>query len=148
MSTQLNVFIAESIASLDALQKMWPSAIGRYEINMRDVFLLAQSALKEKEKAAENATRTSDGPQRLPPLNDALIQIFAVPDFLPGILAGTFRLRGDNIPCISEYERAHVLYWMLNVYLEHGDGWRDVATMEIERIVDEQRARNRQQAEG
>jgi hypothetical protein len=41
---------------------------------------------------------------------------------------------GHEIKTRAEDEQAAVIHWLLNLYLEHGDQWREIAQQETARI--------------
>lgn len=64
---------------------------------------------------------------RLPAMTDELIWILGRPNFACAGIANVLRGMGQEIKEKSEDEQAAAIYWMLNIYLEHGEGWREVA---------------------
>ena len=72
---------------------------------------------------------------KLPPLNDELSEILGRPNFTCAHIAEVLRRVGQEIARKSECEQAAVIYWMLNLYLEHGSSWGGVAKAELQAIV-------------
>jgi hypothetical protein len=69
------------------------------------------------------------------PMNDELQWILGRPCFAVVPLAEILRRGGRaDIPRKVEHEQAFVIHWMLNLYLQHGETWRDVAEAEIKEI--------------
>lgn len=66
--------------------------------------------------------------------SDEIGFILGRPNFWCCRYADLLRRDGCDIPQKAEAEQAAVIHWMLNLYLEHGDGWRDVAVSESERM--------------
>lgn len=56
--------------------------------------------------------------------------------FEAGPIAGLFRQTGEDIPRKAEAEQAFVLFWLLKLALEHGDGFRRIAGAEIQRRLE------------
>ena len=59
----------------------------------------------------------------LPPLGDSLRSILGRPNFACYQMANWLRATGNFIPRKSEEEQAAVIYWLLNLYLKHGEEW-------------------------
>ena len=68
------------------------------------------------------------------PFNDEVGFILSRPNFWCARYANFLRLDGVLIPHRAEAEQAAVIHWMLNLYLKHGDSWRDVAECEAVRM--------------
>lgn len=49
-------------------------------------------------------------------------------------LAICLRAGGAEIPYRAEDEQAHVIHWLLKLWLKHGAGWREAAKAELEAI--------------
>lgn len=47
--------------------------------------------------------------------------------------AQMLRAEGVDIPAKAELEQAHVLHWMLNLYLAHGTEWRKFGGEQVQR---------------
>lgn len=69
---------------------------------------------------------------KLPPMNETLIAILGRPNFTSSHLAELLRKSGFDIARKSEHEQATVIYWLLNIYLEHGEKWESVAKADIQ----------------
>jgi len=63
-----------------------------------------------------------------------MIWILGRPNFWCASVANVLRQDGHEIKTKAEHEQAAVIHWLLSLYLEHGDGWRDVAQKESDRI--------------
>ena len=72
--------------------------------------------------------------ETLPELNDDLIWILGRPNFWCASVAHVLRQDGHEIETKSEHEQAAVIHWLLSMYLEHGENWREVAQRESDRI--------------
>jgi hypothetical protein len=72
----------------------------------------------------------------LPPINQDIIAILGTPNFACRGLANALRADGREIPRKAEAEQAHVLYWLLGIYLEHGARWHGKVGEELQRIAD------------
>lgn len=59
----------------------------------------------------------------LPPLGESLRRILGRPNFACYWVAERLRVMGQDIPRKSEEEQAAVIYWMLGLFLEHGENW-------------------------
>jgi len=57
--------------------------------------------------------------------------ILGRPVFYCAPLAEALRQKGWEIQTKIEVEQAVVIHWMLNLYLEHGEGWREIAKATI-----------------
>ncbi len=68
------------------------------------------------------------------PLNEDTLWILGRPNFWCAPVAEMLREDGHQIQQRSESEQAAVIHWLLNLYLENGDGWRIVAQRETARI--------------
>lgn len=58
--------------------------------------------------------------------NEELLNILGLPNFACGQIANGLRRLGWQIAPKAELEQASVLFWMLQLYLKHGEKWRDV----------------------
>jgi hypothetical protein len=68
------------------------------------------------------------------PLNDDTRRILGTVCIQCIHLAELLRSDGHAIDRKAEAEQAAVIHWMLNIYLEHGEKWRDVAEQELQRM--------------
>lgn len=69
-------------------------------------------------------------PEKITPaIDDAL----GFMNFQTGPIAHLLRATGDDIPQKCEREQSHVLFWFLSLALEHGEKWREVANLELQR---------------
>ncbi|CAB3857461.1 hypothetical protein LMG3410_02103 [Achromobacter aegrifaciens] len=64
----------------------------------------------------------------LPPLDENLRLILGRPNFACGQLAQMLRLGGQEIERRAEHEQAAVIYFLLKIYLKHGNGWAEKAS--------------------
>ena len=78
-----------------------------------------------------------DAPSRpaLPPLNDAMIEILGRICFRCIRIAHILRKGGQAIPNRAENEQAAAIYFMLQHYLQHGDGWHEHAEQALQAMV-------------
>lgn len=83
----------------------------------------------------ESAPRSSHC-STLVPLDDETRWILGRPNFWCASVAQVLREDGHAIKTKAEEEQAAVIHWLLNLYLQHGDQWRDVAQQETKRIKD------------
>jgi hypothetical protein len=81
-----------------------------------------------------NPTEARQLSVKLPALNDDLIEIIGRPNFQCSPVAECLRIGGAEIRRKSENEQAAVIHWMLGLYLEHGDKWREMGNVELQRI--------------
>ncbi|MFW5407220.1 hypothetical protein B7L51_001140 [Pectobacterium brasiliense] len=72
---------------------------------------------------------------RLPSLNTALIEILGRPNFHCSPIAQCLRIGGAEIPRKSENEQAACIHWMLGLYLEHRENWKDAVKSELHQIA-------------
>lgn len=70
------------------------------------------------------------------PLDEETRWILSRPNFWCASVAQVLREGGHEIERKAEDEQASVIHWLLNLYLAHGDRWRDVAREETTRIRD------------
>jgi hypothetical protein len=68
------------------------------------------------------------------PLDEHTKWILGQPSFACIAIARILKLNGQDIPPKAEAEQAAVIHWMLNLYLEHGENWRQAGEAEIKRI--------------
>jgi hypothetical protein len=68
------------------------------------------------------------------PLNDDTRRILGTVCIQCIHLAELLRSDGHAIDRKAEAEQAAVIHWMLNIYLEHGEKWRDVVEQEAKRM--------------
>lgn len=68
------------------------------------------------------------------PLNDETRWILGRPNFWCASVAQVLREDGHEIKKKAEDEQAAVIHWLLNLYLKHGDKWRDFGIQEQMRI--------------
>ena len=116
-------------------------SIGEHDLFLRAKALMYQSGGAPVEKSlnpvdawlfdAEQATTKAPV---LPPLNDDLVSILGRPNFMCSQFAEFLRMDGMEIRRKSEHEQAAVIHWFMNLYLQHGAGWGNVARAELERI--------------
>lgn len=65
-------------------------------------------------------------------MNDDLLAILGKPNFVCGPIAQLMKAAGvAAVRPRSEDEQAHVLLWLLRLYLEHGHAWANTASLEI-----------------
>ena len=67
-------------------------------------------------------------------LNDDTKAILGRPNFMCAKLADCLRKLGHEIPTRAEEEQAHVIYWLLGKYEEHGADWREAAANELRQL--------------
>lgn len=68
-------------------------------------------------------------------INDDLIAILGRPNFSCHEFAIALRGEGVLIHNKAEHEQAHVLHWMLGIYLEHGSDWKAQVGVELDRMA-------------
>ena len=68
-------------------------------------------------------------------MNADLMDILGRVNFACRPFAEALRVDGVEIPPKSEAEQAHCIHWMIGIYLEHGDNWREQVGNELERIA-------------
>jgi hypothetical protein len=68
------------------------------------------------------------------PLNDDTRRILGTVCIQCIHIAELLRRDGHAIDRKAEAEQATVIHWMLNIYLEHGEKWRDVVEQEAKRM--------------
>lgn len=73
----------------------------------------------------------------VPELTDDLRWILGRPNFWCASVAHVLRQDGHEIATKAEDEQAAVIHWLMSLYLQFGDEWREVATSESKRIADE-----------
>lgn len=88
--------------------------------------LTANEAILAYEVARLNAS------SRLPPLDPDMASILGRPNFRCHDLAIFLRARGQTIPPKAEAEQAAVIYWLLGLYLQHGETWWEEACKEVQ----------------
>lgn len=93
-------------------------------------------AAKKYAEEAGSAAPCSSRCSTLVPLDDETQWILGRPNFWCASVAQVLREDGHEIKKKAENEQASVIHWLLNLYLEHGDKWRDVAQSELNRIKD------------
>ena len=71
-------------------------------------------------------------------LNEHLLKILGMVNFAARPFAEALRADGVDIPTKSEVEQATVIHWMLGIYLEHGDDWREEVGRQLDRIGDKE----------
>ena len=59
--------------------------------------------------------------------DETVKEILGCPNFACARIAQVLRKKGKQIAQKAEDEQAHVLYWMLTVYEEHGEKWIEEA---------------------
>lgn len=67
----------------------------------------------------------------LPPMNDDLGDILGRPNFTCVSIANLLRFNGQSIPQKAEDEQASCIYFLLDLYLKHGESWREKGAKEI-----------------
>ncbi len=66
------------------------------------------------------------------PLNDETRWILGRPNFMCIGTAKVLRMMGHQIAERAEDEQAAAIYWMLCLYENHGERWREVAAQLVE----------------
>ncbi len=82
-------------------------------------------------------------------LNDETRWILGRPNFWCAPIAGSLRLRGDDIPPKAEEEQAAAIFWMLQMYEKYGaDGgdWKKKGDAELNQIGREAHERDKEGA--
>jgi len=74
-------------------------------------------------------------------LNPALISILGRPNFTCIQLAKLMRLAGHKINTRSEDEQAAGIFFLLKLYIQHGDAWSDIAQIEIQVMINKAKER-------
>lgn len=64
-------------------------------------------------------------------INGELLAILGRPCFMCGGIADVMRKTGKDIPRKAEMEQAHVLFYLLKLYAEHGERWAEVGDSEL-----------------
>jgi hypothetical protein len=70
-------------------------------------------------------------------LNVDLTDILGRPNFACGPIAQVLRKGGMAIPTHAEEEQAHVLFWLLGLYVAHGSDWRGEADRRLRTIIED-----------
>lgn len=65
------------------------------------------------------------GTYKMPPMDDDLRYILGKPNFTTMGICQQLRKMGVSINDKAEDEQAAAIYWMLTMYFEHGDNWRE-----------------------
>jgi hypothetical protein len=68
-------------------------------------------------------------------LDDETRWILGRPNFWCGGLARTLRKMGHQINERAEDEQAAVIYWMLTLYMQYGDKWREEGAALIKSVI-------------
>jgi hypothetical protein len=68
------------------------------------------------------------GKFKMPPMDDELRYILGKPNFTTMGICQNLRKMGVQIKEKAEDEQAAAIYWMLTVYFEHGESWREKGT--------------------
>lgn len=66
-----------------------------------------------------------------------LDEILGLMPWQTGPIAHALRQDGEYIPEKCEREQAHVMHWMIGLYLEYGAEWRNKVSERLQRISDE-----------
>jgi len=80
---------------------------------------------------ANQVEETAAYPSEMPP---ALRQVLSLMLWHTGPVAHVLRAGGADIKTRAEDEQAHVLHWLIQLALEHGDAWRDRASERVSEI--------------
>jgi len=91
---------------------------------------------KEVVTTEDQQTPCSSPCSTLVPLDEETRWILGRPNFWCSSVAHVLRADGHYIAEKAEEEQAAVIHWLLSLYLEHGEKWRDVAQEETKRIKD------------
>lgn len=74
-------------------------------------------------------------------MNADLLAILGRPNFACARLAGVLRRHtGRDIPTKTEAEQAHVLHWLLGLYLDHGEAWEAAANHQLTTWLDAEKS--------
>lgn len=76
-----------------------------------------------------------------PVMTKALGEVLGMMVFELSPIAHGFRSAGFQIEPKVEIEQAFVLHWLIQVALEHGDGWRKVAGARLAEVIEQAKAR-------
>lgn len=68
-------------------------------------------------------------------MTPAIREALSFMNFQTGPIAYALRADGQEIAHKCEDEQAVVLFWFLKLAIEHGDKWKDVVGLELERIT-------------
>lgn len=79
--------------------------------------------------AALSETRAN--PLELPGMDDDLLAILGRSNFACAPIARLLRKAGRSIPEKAEAEQAHVIHWVLGLYLKHGAEWAEKGEAEL-----------------
>lgn len=98
------------------------------EDNGSDYTQYEQGRIAEKRRCIDllRAERLASAQQAgVPAMDDEVRWILGQPNFACISYANALRRLGHSIPNKSEEEQAAVIHWMLTVYAQHGDSWRE-----------------------
>lgn len=91
-----------------------------------------KDAIHSKQQAESFATRIQEALEQ----QDAdLLDILGRPNFLCGEMASLLRHNGHDIPTKSEVEQAHVIGYLLQIWLKDPVGWRETAAQEFKKMI-------------
>lgn len=77
----------------------------------------------ERMLAAAPAQPAAQDQCELPPLGESMRSILGRPNFACAGIAHQLRAMGHAIPHKAEEEQAAVIYWLLGLFLKHGEDW-------------------------
>lgn len=69
-------------------------------------------------------------------LNDDTKAILGKPNFTCANIAKILRASGEEIKERSEDEQAHTIYFLLKMYVEHGEEWRTKANEHLKELAE------------
>lgn len=112
---------------IDALMQL--KAVGHVSVTMdRALFVNGQYTVDEFAELLCKFIPQFEWPQQLPPLAGDVMEILGKPNFsVAGLAQRLFQLKLYPTHRKSEIEQATALHFMMNLYLKHGDTWRDEA---------------------
>ena len=101
--------------------------------------LKSEAELQDRIYSFAGGLRTEgvEKPKAVIELNDETRWILGRPNFTCIGMANGLRARGHKIKNKAEDEQAAVIYWMLLMYIEHGDKWREHAVAYLKPEVNE-----------
>lgn len=69
-------------------------------------------------------------------MDDDLQDVLSVMVWQSGKICKILRAGGQEIPRKTEAEQAHVLFWLIHLYLKHGKDWHARSVDQIQAIID------------
>lgn len=138
IATIYGVFGADCAGREASLERWLATAKAVFNDAVKDVAKVKESVdvgdAESGEAVSEDPAPALILPDKMTP---AIDEVLGMMNFRTGPIAHFLRGTGDDIPRKCEREQSHVLFWLLKLAIEHGDGWHNEFKKEVDRRAEE-----------